>query len=68
MQIETKPSSKKKLADMPDMPTSKFIFIFICKNEVILDEKNFLPSESVNDLESGSYSWNKIAINITSKV
>ena len=54
--------------DGSNIPTSKFIFIFICNNEVILDQDENLPSESVHDSESGTYSWNEMAINITKKV
>ena len=54
--------------DGSNIPTSKFIFIFICNNEVILDQDGNLPSESVRDSESGTYSWNEIAINITKRV
>ena len=54
--------------DDSNIPTSKFIFIFICNNEVILDQDENLPSESVHDSESGTYSWNEMAINITKKV
>ena len=54
--------------DDSNIPTSKFIFIFICNNEVILDQDENLPSESVHDSESGTYSWNEMAINITKRV
>ena len=69
MECDTKPSSKKmNESSAPDVPTSRFIFIFICNNQVIIDENDSLPTESVFDSESDTYSWNEIAIRITKKV
>ena len=51
-----------------EVPTENFLFIFICNNEVLLDKDGKLPSESVINSESGTFSWNEIAINITKKV
>ena len=69
MECDTKPPSKKmNESSTPNVPTSRFIFIFIGNNEVIIDENDALPTESVFDSESDTYSWNEIAIRITKKV
>ena len=48
--------------------TSHFIFIFICDDEVLIDENSKLfPAKGV-PAKDKSHSWNEIAINISKQV
>ena len=56
------------MSTQEEFETSKFIFIFICENEVLLEDKTDLfPMKGIVATDN-SHSWNEIAINISKKV